>query len=134
MQQNGLEMIKLTDVNLAYQLLKRNGQPKYYRDLIVDVLIAKGKGTAQEVQGALISSVYTEITMDGRFVHLGKGIWGLAEWYPQRGGAPRLVDVSSKTKATSTLRRDKALLAEIQDAFGNVKVAGDFEEKFEEMD
>lgn len=134
MQQSGLEMIKLTDVNLAYQLLKRSGQPKYYKELIVDVLTAKGKNTAQEAQGALISSVYTEITMDGRFVHLGKGIWGLAEWYPQRGGAPRLVEVSPEAKATSTLRRDKALLSEIQDAFENEKVVGEFEEKFEETD
>lgn len=133
MQQGGFEMTNLTDVDLAYQLLKQNGQPKYYKDLIVDVLTAKGKSSATVVQGALISGVYTEITMDSRFVHLGKGIWGLTEWYPQRG-VPRLVEVSSEVKATSTLRRDKALLAEIQEAFEHENTICDMKEKFEETD
>jgi DNA-directed RNA polymerase subunit delta len=133
MLQSELEMAKLTDVDLAYQLLRQNGQPKYYKDLIVDVLTLKGKFFASGVQGTLISGMYTEITMDSRFVHLGKGIWGLTEWYPQRG-VPRFVEVSSEMKTTSTLRRDKALLAEIQETFENEDNVCDQEEKFEEMD
>lgn len=133
MHQSEFDMAKLTNVNLAYQLLKKNGQPMYYKDLIVDVLTVKGKNTSFEVQGALISGVYTEITMDSRFVHLGKGVWGLTEWYPQRG-VPRLVEHPSEVKATSTLHRDRALLAEIQDAFGHEESKYEFEEKFEETD
>lgn len=133
MLQSGLELTKLADVDLAYQVLKQNGQPQYYKDLIVDTLTAKGKITAPEVQGVLISGVYTQITMDGRFIHLGKGIWGLSEWYPQRG-VPRVVEVSSEAKAASTLLRDKMLLAEIQESFENEGARYNFEEKFEETD
>lgn len=133
MQQSELELEKLTDVDLAYQVLKQSGLPKYYKDLVIDVLTAKGKVSAPEVQGALISGVYTQITMDSRFVHLGKGVWGLTEWYPQRG-VPRLVEVPSEGKTATTLRRDKMLLAEIQDAFGRENSGYDFEEKFEETD
>lgn len=133
MQQSGLEVTKLTDVDLAYQVLKQNGQPKYYKDLIVDVLTLQGKNIASGVQGSLISGVYTQITMDSRFVHLGKGVWGLGEWYPQRG-VPRLVEVPAEVKAASTLRRDKVLLAEIQDTFGSEKATCGFAGKFEEMD
>ena len=132
MQQDGYELARMSESDLAYQVLKENGQPKYYKELIVDVLTTKGRG-ATGAHGTLISGVYTQITMDSRFVHLGKGIWGLAEWYPQRG-IPRLVEVSSEVKGQSSLERDRTLLAEIQDAFGHEQDGYSFQEKFEETD
>ncbi|MEM5767828.1 MAG: DNA-directed RNA polymerase subunit delta [Bacillota bacterium] len=132
MQQGGDELARMSEADLAYQVLKQNGQPKYYKDLIVDVLTTKGRGVT-DPQGTLISGVYTQITMDSRFVHLGKGIWGLAEWYPQRG-ISRLVEVSSDAKGKSSLERDRALLAEIQDTYGREQDGYSFPEKFEETD
>jgi DNA-directed RNA polymerase subunit delta len=133
MQKNCPEVSQLSDVDFSYYLLKQSGQPKYYKDLIIDVLTTKRNLSMSEVQGGLISGVYTQITMDSRFVHLGKGVWGLVEWYPQRG-VPRFVEIPAEVIVTPTVRRDKMLLAEIQDVFASNDLPDDFEEKFDETD
>jgi DNA-directed RNA polymerase subunit delta len=96
-----------TDVDFAYNILKQGGKPQYFKDLIMDVLTTKGMSSTPNVHGSLISGVYTEITLDSRFVHLGKGVWGLGEWYPKRG-MPNLVEVpSNEVKEDKNLRRDR---------------------------
>lgn len=108
------ELVKqLSDVDLAYQVLAENGSPMYFRDLIGKVLEAKGRPAASLAHA--MAEVHTQINMDSRFVHVGKGTWGLIEWLPQRG-----VKVVEETAATvssdSNVRREK-LLAEIQQDF-----------------
>jgi DNA-directed RNA polymerase, delta subunit len=101
---------QLSDVDLAYQVLLKNGSPMYFRDLIGEVLAGKGRTVASMAHA--MAEVHTQINMDSRFVHVGKGTWGLSEWLPQRG-----VKVAEETAATvssdGNLRREK-LLAEIQ--------------------
>lgn len=105
------EMVKqLSDVDAAYQVLAEKGSPMYFRDLIGKVLEGKGRPVASVAHA--MAEVHTQINMDSRFVHVGKGTWGLAEWLPQRGG--RAVEETAATVSTdSNLRREK-LLAEIQ--------------------
>ncbi len=108
------EFVKqLSDVDLAYQVLAERGSPMYFRDLIGKVLEGKGRPVASLAHA--MAEVHTQINMDSRFAHVGKGTWGLTEWLPQRG-----VKVAEETAATVSsdfsLRREK-LLAEIQQDF-----------------
>jgi DNA-directed RNA polymerase subunit delta len=67
-------------VDLAYEYLKSTGEPQLYR-IIMDV-IANQKGfTKQEIE-QYIAQLYTEINIDGRFVCVGRSLWGLKHWYP----------------------------------------------------
>jgi DNA-directed RNA polymerase subunit delta len=131
MHQGGPEKHRLADVDLAYFILKQNGNPKYYKDLIMDVLTTKGSISTSGVHGTLISGVYTQITLDSRFVHLGKGVWGLGEWYPKRGV---LVETTSESKENDHFRRHKMLFAEIQDVYAINGQPDEFEKKFDEVD
>lgn len=102
----------MSEVDLAYQVLAESGSALYFRDLITKVLQQKG-GPARSIAQAM-AEVHTQINMDSRFVHVGKGMWGLAEWLPQRGA--RFVEETAATVSDSSLRREK-LLAEIQQEF-----------------
>jgi len=101
----------MSEVDLAYQVLAENRSALYFRDLIIKVLSTKERQTQSLPQA--MAEVHTLINMDSRFVHMGKGMWGLVEWVPQRG-----VRATEETAAVSELsmRREK-LLAEIQQDF-----------------
>lgn len=134
MHQYSMEAKNLTDVDLAYYLLKQSGKPQYYKELIIDVLTSKGQiSAADNVQVSLLSGIYTQITLDSRFIHLGKGVWGLGEWYPKRGSA-HVLDVLTDNVKADSLRRGRMLLAEIQDVYTNDEHSDEFEKKFDETD
>ncbi len=99
----------MAEVDIAYQILTKAGQPIYFKDLIMDIIDKKQK-PVQSLSLA-ISEVYTLINMDSRFQHMGKGLWGLAELAPQE--VKRSSGSSTGTKTTSK-RREK-LLEEIQE-------------------
>lgn len=101
---------QLSDVDLAYQVLVENGAPMYFRDLIGRVL--EGRGRPMVSQGHAMAEVHTQINMDSRFVHMGRGTWGLSEWLPQRGGKS-MEETAATIAPDVNLRREK-LLAEIQ--------------------
>ncbi len=67
-------------VDLAYDLLKSKGNPMIYRDIMAEV--AKMKGFTEEEINKYIAQLYTEVNIDGRFVCVGRSLWGLREWYP----------------------------------------------------
>lgn len=67
-------------VDLAYDLLKSKGEPMIYRDIMDE--IAKMKGFTEEEINQYIAQLYTEVNIDGRFICVGRSLWGLREWYP----------------------------------------------------
>nr|WP_089965452.1 DNA-directed RNA polymerase subunit delta [Lihuaxuella thermophila] len=67
-------------VDLAYDLLKSKGEPMIYRDIMNE--IAKLKGFTEEEINQYIAQLYTEVNIDGRFICVGRSLWGLREWYP----------------------------------------------------
>lgn len=101
---------QLSDVDMAYQVLVDNRTPLYFRELITKVLENKGKPIHSLAHA--MAEVHTQINMDSRFVHLGKGMWGLAEWLPQRGY--RASEEAAATVVSDTNMRREKLLAEIQ--------------------
>ena len=79
------EIAKQTEVDLAYQVLQENRQVMYFRDLLTKVLMLKKVSAASLAHS--MAEVHTQINMDSRFVHMGKGMWGLAEWLSQHNPA-----------------------------------------------
>ncbi|MDR3591014.1 MAG: DNA-directed RNA polymerase subunit delta [Negativicutes bacterium] len=100
---------QLSEVDLAYHVLAEKRTALYFRELISEVLTKKGRPLPSIAHA--MAEVHTQINMDSRFVHMGKGMWGLTEWLPQRGG--RAVEETAATISDLSLRREK-LLAEIQ--------------------
>ena len=103
-----------SETDVAYYILSKKGEPIYYKDLVTEVIKKKAK-PVQSLSHA-ISEVYTQINMDSRFQHTGKGMWGLAEWNPtesKRSGTSSS-GASSSAAAKSSRRREK-LLESIQE-------------------
>lgn len=105
----GTDMTKMTEVDIAYKILEKEGHALYFKDLIMQVIEQKHK-PVQSLSLA-ISEVYTQMNMDSRFQHMGKGMWGLAELAPQEVKRSHSAVSASKT---NTKRRER-LLEEIQD-------------------
>ena len=109
------EIIKqVSEVELAYRLLQKTGKSMYFRELITEVLEMKGRRIHSLAHA--ISEVHTQINMDSRFVHMGKGMWGLVEWSPQQLSGRSAVEKDESVKTSSTVRRQK-LFEEIQQEY-----------------
>lgn len=67
-------------VDLAFYILKEKGEPILYRELMEEIV--KLKGFSEEEKAFYIAQLFTEINIDGRFVCVGKSLWGLKSWYP----------------------------------------------------
>ena len=101
---------QVSDVDVAHQVLSKQGSTLYFRELIARVLESKGK-PVHSIAYAM-AEVHTQINMDSRFVHMGKGMWGLAEWLPQRGGR-QVEETAATVEADISVRREK-IFADIQ--------------------
>lgn len=74
-------MSKLSEVDVALEILLANAQPMYYKDLIEAVI--QRLNLSQEV--SRISAILTQINLDSRFAYIGQGEWGLKSWALTRG-------------------------------------------------
>lgn len=78
----GEEYIRETPmVELAYRLLANLAQhePMPFEEIAARVLAQKGYAPDDV---ARMAQLYTSLNVDGRFVHVGGGQWGLKDWYP----------------------------------------------------
>lgn len=60
----------------AFLVLKRDGKPKHFRE-IAQLINASGFGDGRR---ANVQTVHNELIKDKRFVLVGRGLYGLAEW------------------------------------------------------
>lgn len=72
---------RLSEVELAYRILKLSGKETNFRDIMQQVCEIKGI-SADNPQ--LMAAVHTQINLDNRFSFQGKGVWGLKEWTPTK--------------------------------------------------
>jgi len=100
---------KPTEADIAYEVLKAQGNPMHYHKLIEEVL--KRLGISQEA--IRIAAALTQINLDTRFTFLGRGEWGLKVWEPAKT-PKRLSPVILMNKASSD-EEDKADLEELDD-------------------
>lgn len=99
-----------SEADIAYRILRQAGSPIHFRDLINQVLAEKGGPIYS--RGHAMAEVHTQVNIDSRFFHVGKGAWGLVEWTPQRVSG-RATEETTDKSFQSNLRREK-LLEEIQ--------------------
>jgi len=94
---------KPTEADIAYEVLKAQGNPMYYHGLIEEVL--RRLGIPQEA--IRIAAALTQINLDTRFTFLGRGEWGLKVWdatkVPRRSHS-----ISLTTKASSDEEKSDA--------------------------
>lgn len=119
------ETLKQSEVDLAYEILKQGHQAMYFRDLINAVLSMKNQGMQAAAQ--LMAQVHTQINMDSRFIHMGKGMWGLAEWLPQHGAARYAEELAATAESNSDSQRREKLLADIQEEVQSNDLSGERE-------
>lgn len=69
---------RLNDADLAVHLLKENRNAMHYREIIDEV--RKLRGLTEEVTPSEVAQILTQINIDSRFVHMGKGLWSLKDF------------------------------------------------------
>lgn len=111
------EQKQMTDIEMAFQILQEVNQPMYFRELISKVLEAKVGRVHSPAQA--MSEIHTQINLDSRFQHVGKGMWGLNEWTPQREA--RQAEETAKAASGTSQRRER-LLEGIQEDYTNASV------------
>nr|WP_246593628.1 DNA-directed RNA polymerase subunit delta [Evansella tamaricis] len=67
-------------LEVAYELLKESRASNDYYALLKEV--AATKGLTEEQMTKRIAHLYTEMSVDGRFVNVGDNQWGLRAWFP----------------------------------------------------
>ncbi|MDR3602012.1 MAG: DNA-directed RNA polymerase subunit delta [Desulfosporosinus sp.] len=100
---------KPTEADIAYEVLKAQGNPMHYHNLIEEVL--KRLGITQEA--IRIAAALTQINLDTRFTFLGRGEWGLKVWEAAKT-PKKLPSISLMNKASSD-EEDKSDLEELDD-------------------
>lgn len=66
-------------VDISYEVLNLSNKAMSYREIFKDA--ANLKGLTDEELMELIPQVYTEMNLDGRFICISPGQWGLKKWY-----------------------------------------------------
>lgn len=100
---------KPTEADIAYEVLKAQGNPMHYHNLIEEVL--RRLGISQEA--IRIAAALTQINLDTRFTFLGRGEWGLKVWDSSKI-PKRLSPITLMNKASSD-EDDKSDLEELDD-------------------
>jgi DNA-directed RNA polymerase subunit delta len=67
-------------LDVAYELLKKNGKPMSFFDMMKAV--AAGEGISEDEMKSKMSQFYTNLSIDGRFVVLADNFWDLRERVP----------------------------------------------------
>ena len=93
---------KSTEADIAYEVLKAQGNPMHYHNLIEEVL--QRLGISQEA--IRIAAALTQINLDTRFSFLGRGEWGLKVW--ETAKAPKRLAPISLISKTSSDEEDKS--------------------------
>ena len=100
---------KSTEADIAYEVLKAQGNPMHYHNLIEEVL--QRLGISQEA--IRIAAALTQINLDTRFSFLGRGEWGLKVW--ETAKAPKRLAPISLISKTSSDEEDKSDLEELDE-------------------
>ncbi|WP_077329376.1 DNA-directed RNA polymerase subunit delta [Virgibacillus siamensis] len=103
------EMQRMPMIELAHIILTDNKKAVHYSELYDQV--AEMKGFTEELKQDYLSQFYTDLTVDGRFITTGSGIWGLKRWYPidqvEDGPKPKKKKTTKKKKATKKKKEEK---------------------------
>ncbi|MFC4024941.1 DNA-directed RNA polymerase subunit delta [Oceanobacillus longus] len=121
------ELKDMSMIEMATKILFEEKKAVNYRELFDK--IAEIKGFSAKHKKENISQFYTDMNVDGRFITLGSGMWGLKRWYPVEQAEEELTEVPKKKKVKK--KKKKAVEAEeldiVDDDIAEV-VADDFDD------
>jgi DNA-directed RNA polymerase subunit delta len=107
-------------VDLAYDYLKSTGEPQLYR-IILDAVGNQKGFTKQDIEN-YIAQLYTEINIDGRFVCVGRSLWGLKHWYPIEQATDSAIVANVKDDYDADLDEDDLFGSEDDDFTDEIDV------------
>ncbi|SFB26133.1 DNA-directed RNA polymerase subunit delta [Lentibacillus halodurans] len=84
--------------------------------------IAEFKGFTEEQKQEYIAQFYTDLTLDGRFLTVSSGVWGLKRWYPVEQ-MDEIVSTAPKKKKAKKKKKEEVPREEPEE--GNLDVADD---------
>jgi len=115
------EIKEMSMLEIAYEIMKDKKQAIPYMDLLNQV--AELKEMSQEELARRIAYLYTDLNIDGRFVCLADGSWGLRTWYPLEQIEEEII----QTQKTSAKRRK-------EDLYDDEEIDEDLEEDYEDFE
>ncbi|WP_182200770.1 DNA-directed RNA polymerase subunit delta [Paraliobacillus salinarum] len=74
------ELKDISMIELARMILKEENRALNYQDIYQKVVEYKEFDKAQQEE--FLPQFYTDLNIDGRFLSIGSGQWGLRDWYP----------------------------------------------------
>ncbi|MBS3950814.1 MAG: DNA-directed RNA polymerase subunit delta [Peptococcaceae bacterium] len=69
-----------TIAEIGLRLLRERRQTVHYKDFVDFIL--RERNEIDKATPEIIAHVLTQINLDARFIHMGKGVWGLKDWAP----------------------------------------------------
>ncbi|MCR6098585.1 DNA-directed RNA polymerase subunit delta [Salipaludibacillus agaradhaerens] len=94
-------------LQIAYELLLEEKKPIDYHALLKQV--GDVKDMTEEQLNKRISHLYTEMSIDGRFVNIGDSRWGLRSWYPFDQTEEELSQTATKERKRKAKEEDDYL-------------------------
>lgn len=95
-------------IELAMIVLEKTNKALNYRDIFDQV--ADLKGYSESERQTYLSLFYTDLNLDGRFLTLGAGEWGLKSWY-----SVEQIDEIIQTETQPVKRKKKKKVANKED-------------------
>ncbi|PYZ96113.1 DNA-directed RNA polymerase subunit delta [Alteribacter lacisalsi] len=123
-QYDEIELKELSMLEIAFEVLREKGSSEEYHVLLKH--ISQMKKISDEELKDRIANLYTEMSLDGRFVNLGDNKWGLRSWYPFDQSEEELSQTNKPKK-----KKMKASADDDDDLFGDED--DDFDE-FEDLE
>ncbi|ALX49867.1 DNA-directed RNA polymerase subunit delta [Lentibacillus amyloliquefaciens] len=91
-------------LELSNEYLLEQQQAQNFNDLFNKV--AELKGLTEEQKQEYIAQFYTDLTIDGRFLTISSGIWGLKRWYPVEQ-MDEIIHTAPKKKSKKKAKKKK---------------------------
>lgn len=104
------EIEHLSMIELGAMILKEENKAMAFQDLFAK--ITDLKELSEEEKTNFMAQLYTDINVDGRFLTLGSGMWGLKRWYPVEQAEEEITDESKRKKSK---KKKKAAAPEVAD-------------------
>lgn len=130
-------------IEMASRILLEEKKAIHYKEVFEKIAELKGFTAKQKKEE--ISHFYTDMNVDGRFLTLGSGMWGLKRWYPVEQAEEQLTEVPKKKKKATKKKKleveeteeldivDDEMAEVVPDDFDD-ELDDDFDEDFDDED
>ncbi|WP_080872327.1 DNA-directed RNA polymerase subunit delta [Oceanobacillus timonensis] len=107
---------EISMIELGSIILQEENKAIPFQDLFSK--IADLKNFSEQQKENLIAQFYTDMNVDGRYLTLGSGVWGLKSWYPVEQAEEEITEEPKKRKK----KKKKAPVEETEDIHEDLDV------------